>query len=244
MDGLGGGDERGSGSVRYRGGGARWMAAVFGGLGVFMAVLFGLIVEDARRHHAGALAFVFGCGIVVVALLFGWLAALGMQGLKITSTSVQIPRALRPIHIPLAEIGGVGLVFHRTVPPVRMPSGWYLTVWRADGSSERTGMADLPIKFATEPGGSATAWRMSPDFDAVLSTDFDRLVATPAAIAALDIYRRVLDVQGPAGPLASLALQKHVPRERWSNSPATAYWSPDGETGYAAGNASGEHIGR
>ena len=207
---------------------------------MFMAVILGLIVTDASQHHEGLVALAASGVAVVVVLGFCWVAMLGMRGLKLSSTSLRIPKILRPARIPLSAIGGIGLVFHRSVPPVRMPSGWYLTVWRADGTSERTGLVDLPMKFAGEPSGGAGTWRMSPDYDALASTDFERLATTTAASAAVDIYRRVLAVQGPAGPLASLALQKHVPYERWSNSPATAFWSPDGETGYADGNVGRE----
>jgi hypothetical protein len=220
---------------RYPSGTLQWMPWYLVCVAVVFIVFASLLVRESRGGHR-PLVFVFGVvtGSGAIALLV--VAALMAQRLTVTSEVLRIPRAFGSIVIPLSAIAGVGLVFRRTIPPTRMPSGWYLTVWRVDGSSERTGVSFLPTKFHSEPGANGRDWRLNPTmFDAVAHTDFDRLAATPAATVAQDIYARAIAVQGPTGALATLGLQKRATYDQWSISPITAFWSPDGQVGYALG---------
>jgi hypothetical protein len=131
------------------------------------------------------------------------------------------------------------LVFKRHLQ-LKHPGGWYLRVWRIDGTNERTGINYQPFKYPAKTGASGRDRNGNPwAFDAVASTDFERLATTGAAQVAREVYRAVLTRQGSSGPLAIRQLQKHVMgnprRERF---PIAAFWSPDGEVGYGQSSSS------
>ena len=46
-----------------------------------------------------------------------------------------------------------------------------------------------------------------------------------------DIYRRVVEVQVPTGPLLQQALEKHQKYDVWDTTKTCAWWSPDGTIG-------------
>jgi len=69
------------------------------------------------------------------------------------------------------------------------------------------------------------------DFDPVVGTNLAELESTQAA-AAKEIYARVYAAQGPNGPLATLALERH-PAKSVRGAPVKSWWSPaDGTLGY------------
>lgn len=55
--------------------------------------------------------------------------------------------------IPISDITGVGLVFKRHMESER-PGGWYLRLWRVDGSQERTPISYEPLKSQTWAGAN------------------------------------------------------------------------------------------
>jgi hypothetical protein len=70
-------------------------------------------------------------------------------------------------------------------------------------------------------------------FDPVVGTDLAALERTQAAVVARELQTRVAALQGPEGPLATMALQKHPAVDRRTGTPVLAWWSPgDGEIGY------------
>lgn len=170
---------------------------------------------------------------MVFALVFGFIIRLMLRPVRLTPTVLSIPRGRSPLDIPVADIAGVGLVFKHTVPPGRAPPiGWYLMVWRQDGSSERTAISYLPIRYRKGTGESAKLSLSAIGFDPVTGTDRSALAQSQAAHIARDLYARILALQGVGGPLATRALERHPDAGRLSVSPVTAWWSPsDGELG-------------
>jgi hypothetical protein len=139
--------------------------------------------------------------------------------------------------ISVADIAGVGLAFKHTVPPNRAPPiGWYLTVWKQGGTAERTAISWLPTRYRKSRGESSKLSLSAKGFDPVVGTDRSALEQSHAAHVARDLYTRVLAIQGPSGPLATIALQRHPDAARFSVSPVTAWWSPpDGALGRPSG---------
>ena len=103
-------------------------------------------------------------------------------------------------------------MFKQTVPPNRAPPiGWYLTVRRQDGSSERTAISWLPTRYRHGIGESPKLTLSASGFDPVTGTDRSALEQSQAAHAARDIYTRILALQGAGGALAT----KARPRGAW-----------------------------
>lgn len=200
----------------------------------------------------------------VVGALFAVLSALLLWGavmpvVVLTDSAVRSRQHLGAMVIPLEEIAGVGLVFRRSGTGAPVPMGWYLTVWPVNGMPELTAISYVPfIRSYLHPGRNAAARFLASDssrtssrtpfgidsFDPVRETDLDKLAATYAAGVARAIYQRALARQGPSGYLASREEQKHVSavnppvlpglRNTYSVRRNVAFWSPDGEIGYAA----------
>jgi hypothetical protein len=151
--------------------------------------------------------------------------------MTLTPEFIRIPRGFRSCIIAISDVAGVGLVFKRHMR-AKHPGGWYLRVWRIDGTNERTGISYQPLRYPTKLGAYGRDRNVNPwAFDAVASTDFDRLLWSGPGRT-----RRPQGgptKQGSCGPLATRQLQKHVlgnpRRERF---PTAAFWSPDGEVGY------------
>jgi hypothetical protein len=171
-----------------------------------------------------------------VGLGLGTVVPLSQKPIRLGPTSLAIPRGRTPLVIPIEDIAGVGLAFKHTVPPHRAPPiGWYLMVWRRDGTAERTAISWLPTRYRKGASESSKLSWSAKGFDPVVGTDRSALEASRAAQVARDVYTRILTIQGPGGPLATGALQRHPDPGRFSVSPVTAWWSPDGELGRPGG---------
>ena len=101
--------------------------------------------------------------------------------MTLTPEFIRIPRGFRSCIISISDVAGVGLVFKRHMQ-LKHPGGWYLRVWRIDGTNERTGISYQPLRYPTKVGANGWDRNVNPcAFDAVACTDFDRLVRTGAA---------------------------------------------------------------
>lgn len=213
-----------------------WFAGIYLAMaGFFLALGLPLLIGGLVSGEPVLDAF--GGVVTVFALAFGSLIRLLRRPVRLSPTLLTIPRGRSPLAIPVADIAGVGLVFKQTVPPNRAPPiGWYLTVWRQDGSSERTAISWLPTRYRKGTGESAKLSLSASGFDPVTGTDRSALEESQAAHVARDLYTRILALQGAGGPLATKALERHPDAARFSVSPITAWWSPsDGELGRPSG---------
>ena len=162
------------------------------------------------------------------------------KSLRIDSSSISFPiinthRRSSTAVIPISDIAGVGLLF-RSGNAVFGYRGWYLTIWRAERSSQQLDQSCwLPTSFVVESGGTTSLTSNSKSFDPVTGTNRTELQRTQAAAVAKEIYARVYAAQGPNGPLATLALKRHPVVGQSPGAPVRAWWSPaDGAIGYPA----------
>lgn len=171
----------------------------------------------------GALALAGGVLILTFLAWFLWIML--RPPLILTAHTLRTPQVVRTRVVPFEEIAGVGLVFKRPASGRRgaMP-GWYVTVWPADNPP-------LDVRIAYRPRIRPVRIRA---FDPVTGTDAGKLAASHAARVARELHDRVLAVQGPSGFLATRQQQKHVPPGGGLSAMRNvAFWSPDGELGYA-----------
>ena len=205
------------------------------------------IRAGASEGSDGPFAIVLGASGIIF-----WLAMIVPAFwplLVLTPDALRRPRLLRRAHtIPFGQVTGIGLVYKRA-PGARTPKGWFLYLWTAGDIPCDTGIGYEPARWlhpaskvwqkflAVEPPAAKrrryfNSRRFSDTFNPVTQTDPDKIAATYAGRAAREIYDRVLAYQGPSGPLAVSQDQKHISvpgAHRGQN----AYWSPDGELGFA-----------
>jgi hypothetical protein len=131
--------------------------------------------------------------------LVAWMGSL-MRPVTLTWSALRIPSGFRTVVIPVDDVGGVGLLYHGR--------GWLVFVWRRNGSVQRVGSL-VCRRSADAPSG--------------------RIAASRAARMARRLDSKIRAVQGAAGSLATLELQKtaHV----GLTSDLVAFWSPDGDMG-------------
>jgi hypothetical protein len=128
----------------------------------------------------------------------------------------------RSVRIPLHEISGVGMLYEIGGPR----SGWTMRIWTVNGDSYgvpsvRSYRRGLKLASAPPPPRGTPRWHR-PRLDWVAQA------GTPAGRATGRVFRQVLQVQGPAGPLVLEAEQTTAP----SYGTYLAYWSPDGRIGW------------
>jgi hypothetical protein len=158
----------------------------------------------------GSVRVAFVTLIAVSMLLPLGIAALFLSMLRpvtVTRAAMRIPSGLRTVVVPIDDIAGVGLLYCKDRPGKRSPSAWYVVLWRRDGTMQRA--ANLLCRRAA---------------DALPI----QIGASRAAKIARRLDGKIRTVQGPAGALATLELQKHV-RDGFAGGPV-AFWSPDGDT--------------
>jgi hypothetical protein len=189
--------------------------------------------------------------IVSCFLLFGilCLAALSQawRRIALTESVLRLPKGLSGwVDLPIRDIAGVGLLYCQfpfgTGWGIEGTSSWALAVWRIDGTRELDRAVCVPSprpNVAKRERGSARYATLKPRVvdeafveQLLAETDAQRLGASKPAQVAVDIYQRVLAIQGTAGPLATKQLQRC---DSWANSDtpplAIAFWSPDGTLG-------------
>lgn len=135
--------------------------------------------------------------------------------------------------LPLSRLSGIGLLFQVT-PGSSSPTGWQLHVWDDSKNIEVSGIAVLTGK-SRDTTGRRRRVILKRDLSLPLPhEDRDELASSRQGRIARRIYDTALAVQGPAGPLATRAMQKTVtPRpDRWTV--YYAWWSPDDSLGRTA----------
>ncbi|MEO7060356.1 MAG: hypothetical protein ABI083_11590 [Lapillicoccus sp.] len=136
----------------------------------------------------------------------------------LTDTDVSTPGVVHGRRVvALDAVSGVGLRYLRS----GRTNQWRLCVW-----DEQHGRVVLGV---SGPNFSAPKDRrrlLLPRGRSAPELDWDWVADSPAGKAALEIRGRVLAVQGPTGPLASL--RREVTADAGMD---TAWWSPDGAIG-------------
>ncbi len=189
-----------------------WIAVLF--LAVPLGGITGSValMVKASEQDEPAVAALF----VVPALVGLAVAALFvrvMRPVTLTRSALRIPPSgFKTVVIPLDDVAGVGLLYRIHRAPDRSPSAWYVYVWRRNGSVQRVNGL-ICRKLADAPPSQIAASRAG------------------RTVRRLD--NKIRAVQGPAGSLATLELQKHGRVALADN--LVAFWSADGDMGPTAG---------
>jgi hypothetical protein len=198
-------------------------------------LLFGAatIANAAYLDDWGSVAF--GAFLVLMGLFELVLLLSARRPIKVDAGSLRVPGMfLTATTIPADDVAGVGLRFGYG----RREVGWTLWIWQRDGTPIRTQLQQPPIPIATTPDGHKPPGYGKYGFDPVIHEDADRLRQTPVAMSTWAIYMDVLSLQGPAGPLATLELQRHAPVKPNKDAvmfttAVRAWWSPpNGDMGH------------
>lgn len=118
--------------------------------------------------------------------------------ITLTDNELQLPDP-KWRHVPISDVAGIGLGRFQPVLGSKRKGTWMPIFWRRDGSHLRVGGVGLTVT-KDSPAQSKIA---------------DDLCA---------LYRRVLDIQGPSGLLASHALQRSA--NLTVTDSITAIWDP------------------
>ena len=184
---------------------------------------------------AGVLIVVFV--LVVVALLdnatdtpklFGLVAAILIVGLVIalivvaSRSEVVLMKAViltrghggRENSLALEQMCGIAVI--------RVAPGWAIFIWAASGDPIRLAAPERVFRLKAQSGATADA-----DY-------WNKVMNSPAGIAAAQIYRQACTVQGPAGKLSRSVVATFIERDRQLFRGADCrWWSPSGKYGTA-----------
>lgn len=198
-------------------------------LGMALALLIGGAME-----RNGQAPFVTGVIVTVFAAPLLVLVVPVFRAVVVTRVAIRIPNGFKTNVVATAEIAGVGLLYRRT-PNSRAPEGWFLELWDGAGHRHQIGKVfRAGIVLPTPPGQKRALISLRvnrpPDWP-LPSEDLGVLAASRPGKIATSVYEFVIEAQGPRGPLAARALQKHERADRWAVTKTLAWWSPDGEMG-------------
>jgi len=182
---------------------------------VILGPLLGLIAEfvvfmvrGASKRDGPALITVFAALTVLLLGMAAWVACLTLRPVTLTRSALRIPNGFKTVVIPLDDVAGVGLLYHSFRPRTQSANAWSVFVWRRNGSVLRAGT------LTCRRGADATP---------------SQIARSRAGRMAKRLHDKIRTIQGSAGSLATLELQKH-PTTGLAND-MVAFWSPDGATG-------------
>jgi hypothetical protein len=187
----------------------RWSALpILGVLLGLTAELVVFMVAGASKPDGPALVAVFAVLTLPFLGMATWVAGLTFRPVTVTPSAVRIPNGFKTVVIPLEDVAGVGLLYHSFRPRTQSANAWSVFVWRYDGSVQRAG--SLICRRGPDPAPS-------------------QIARSRAGRMAKRLHDKIRAIQGPAGSLATLELQKHASTGLAND--MVAFWSPDGAIG-------------
>jgi hypothetical protein len=214
--------------LQYRGvSGLYWFYLALTTASVAMALVL-LVVGAVETNGTAPLI----TGIVTTPFVLPvWLAlaSVVLRPVVMDDEALRLPKTFGTRRIPLANIAGIGLLYQRT-PQSRRPEGWFLEAWTKDGKRIQVGgFLVLTLRQPASPNGKRPVITTGRDPTLPLPhEDVDDLARTRPGRIATEMYEWVLARQGPAGSLATEALQKSATYEPSAPTQVWAWWSPDG----------------
>lgn len=201
------------------------VSSLLSGLFVFLIVAIG----SGSGSHASpvALGFIaFVCFLPPVVFYRNLL-----QPLVVIDDLVRIPKLIGHDTVRLSEIDGLGLVYRR----LRGMGGWRLQIWTSGEKELQVRQTMIPDPKTKRSTGDLFARGVTQlDLTKPIPHENDDFLAgSRAGRATSELYRLMLERQGPYGPLATEARQKLVTHDSDEQSVALAWWSPDGTSGRA-----------
>jgi hypothetical protein len=195
------------------------------------AIIAGFIVNVAGNRDTPVAIAIAALRLMPVLALLALVLRL-MRRVTLTSSELRIPRRLKTISIPVADVAGVGLLY--LVYPMGQ-ARWAPYAWRQDGSRERVGTTSVRA-VSTWMGGKRPSYPMTrKDPRTWLAESAESVGSSHGARMTRQLYERVLAIQGPGGSLGTQQLQRYVKLNYAEVPRVTAYWSPDGQIGLAEG---------
>jgi hypothetical protein len=151
--------------------------------------------------------------------------------IMLRADEIRIWHGFRFTNIGMNEIAGIGMLYAHTAG---YGGNWRLTIWRDDGSMERTEFTFLLGRSPRlAPGKGRWNWARQANYDPVASSEIPALSASRPAAVGRDLSERVLAAQGAGGQLATRHLEKHQHPVRLAQyTQVVAFWSPDGQSGH------------
>ncbi len=213
---------------------------------VFSLGAVGVVGDQAKKQIVSenlAISISVAAGIIGVILGIGAVSL--ARAIVLTTSEIRIPQFIGTRRIGIAEIAGIGLVRRIARRNYGTIDAWELSVWTSDGHKT---VAQRGFSYISEeyPKGFMTSKRTEPGAALIRLPENEilRLVSSPAAQVARQVYRGVLQLQGASGELARRHLQKHVKLQKSHDSGILGYWSPDGEIGMIGYHAGDDEVVR
>jgi hypothetical protein len=187
----------------------RWAALlILGPLLGLIAVFVVFMVGGASKPDGPALVAFFAVLTLPLLGLSAWVAGLTLRPVILTRSALRIPYGFKTVVIPVDDVAGVGLLYHSFRPRTQSANAWSVFVWRRNGSVLRAGT--LVCRRGPDPAPS-------------------QIARSRAARMAKRLHDKIRTIQGSAGSLATLELQKQASTGLASD--MVAFWSPDGAIG-------------
>jgi hypothetical protein len=187
----------------------RWSVVVLlGPLLGLIAEFVVLMVSGASKPDGPARIAFFALLTLPLLGMAAWVAGLTLWPVTLTRSALRIPSGFRTVVIPVDDVAGVGLLYHSFRPRTQSANAWSVFVWRRDGSVLRAGI--LICRRGPDPAPN-------------------QIARSRAGRMAKRLHDRIRTIQGPAGSLATLELQKHASAGLAND--MVAFWSPDGAIG-------------
>jgi hypothetical protein len=182
----------------------------------FLSIVILLLVL-ALLDHANDTSRLFGvlAVVVIAGLILGLIFMAARSEVVLTHTDIRT-RGRR------GAANSLRLDQVRAVAVVRAAPGWAIFIWAEAGA---------PIRLAAPE----RVFRLKAQSRAPVGTAYwGRVAASPAGVAAAQIYQQARTLQGRAGALSQAGVAALVARDRrLFRGPDVRWWSPDGECGTA-----------
>ncbi len=187
----------------------RWAALlILGPLIGLIAEFVVFMVAGASKPDGPALVAFFAVLTLPLLGMAAWVAGLTLRPVTVTRSALRIPNGFKTVVILLDDVAGVGLLYHSFRPRTQSANAWSVFVWRRNGSVQRVGTLNC------RRGADATP---------------SQIAASRAGRMAKRLDGKIRAIQGSAGSVATLELQKHASIGLAND--IVAFWSPDGDMG-------------
>jgi hypothetical protein len=187
----------------------RWAPLlILGPLLGLTAEFVAIMVAGASKQDGPVLVAIFAVLTLAFLGMAAWVAVLTLRPVTLTRSVLRIPDGFKTVVIPVDDVAGVGLLYRSFRPRTQSAKAWSVFVWRRNGSVLRAGT------LICRRGADAAP---------------SQIARSRAGRMAKRLHDKMRTIQGSAGSLATLELQKH-PSTGLAND-MVAFWSPDGATG-------------
>lgn len=183
--------------------GYAFLAVIIGGFSEIAYVTYSLIAVGPNKYQGfpwinGLFAAIMAALDLVVILLVLRHPTRIARTITLTDKELQLPDP-KWRHVPISDIAGIALGRFQAVLGSKRTGTWMPIFWRRDGTHLRVGGVGLTVSK-------------------------DSPAQSKIANDVCEIYRRILEIQGPTGLLATQALQRRANLSVTDS--VTSIWDP------------------